>query len=63
MIFDEVRDSDGTINLFLEANTSDSEASAATASISPISNGFTIGNTSSSHLNNSTNTYIYMAFK
>jgi len=63
MMYDAVRDSDGTINLFLEANTSDDEASAATATISPISNGFTIGNSNSIHINDSTDTYIYMAFK
>jgi hypothetical protein len=63
MMYDARRDADGTINLYLEANTSDSEASAATATISPISNGFTIGNSNSVHLNESTDTYIYMAFK
>lgn len=63
MMYDAVRDSDGNINLYLEANTSDNEASAATATISPISNGFTIGNSNSIHINDSTDTYIYMAFK
>ena len=63
MIYDAARDTDGTLNLFLEANTSDAEASASTATISPISNGFTIGNSNSIQINDSTDTYIYMAFK
>ena len=63
MIYDAARDTDGTLNKFLEANTSDDEASASTASITPISNGFTIGNSNSLHINDSTDDYIYMAFK
>ena len=63
MIYDAVRDTDGTLSLFLEANTSDAEASASTATITPISNGFTIGNSNSGHINDSTDNYLYMAFK
>jgi hypothetical protein len=63
MIYDAVRDTDGTINKFLEANTNDAEATAATATITPISNGFTIGNSNSLHINDSTDDYIYIAFK
>ena len=44
MMYDAVRDTDGTFNKFLEANTDDAEATASTATITPISNGFTIGN-------------------
>ena len=61
MIYDSVRDSDGTMNKYLEANTNDIEASAATASLAVNSNGFTIGNTSSVHLNKQNDVYIYLA--
>ena len=63
MIYDAVRDTDGTLSLFLEANTDDQEATASTATITPISNGFTIGNSNSVHINDSSDTYVYMAFK
>ena len=63
MIYDAVRDTDGTLSEFLEANTPDQETTASSATITPISNGFTIGNSNSLHLNDSTDNYIYMAFK
>ena len=63
MIYDAVRDTDGTLSEFLEANTPDQEATASSATITPISNGFTIGNSNSLHLNDSTDNFIYMAFK
>ena len=63
MMYDAVRDTDGTLNKFLEANTDDAEATASTATITPISNGFTIGNSNSLHINDSTDNYIYLAIK
>ena len=63
MMYDAVRDTDGTLNKFLEANTDDVEATASTATITPISNGFTIGNSNSLHINDSTDNYIYLAIK
>jgi len=62
MIYDIKRDTDGTINKFLEANTSDAEASASTATVSPNADGFTLGNSNSVHLNQSGNNFIYLAF-
>jgi hypothetical protein len=62
MMYDIKRDTDGTINAFLEANTSDAEATAATASVSPNADGFTLGNSNSVHLNESGDTFIYLAF-
>ena len=62
MIYDIKRDADGTINKYLEANTSDEEATASTATVSPNADGFTLGNSNSVHLNKSGNTFIYLAF-
>jgi len=62
MMYDIKRDTDGTINAFLEANTIDAEATAATATVSPNRDGFTLGNSNSVHLNESGDTFIYLAF-
>ena len=62
MIYDIKRDTDGTINKYLEADTSDTEASASTATVSPNRDGFTLGNSNSVHLNKSGNTFVYLAF-
>ena len=62
MIYDIKRDTDGTLNAFLEANTQDTEATASTATVTPNKDGFTLGNSNSVHLNKSGNTFIYLAF-
>ncbi len=62
MIYDIKRDTDGTINNFLEPNTSDAEASASTATVTPSADGFTLGNSNSVHLNKNGNNFIYLAF-
>lgn len=62
MIYDIKRDTDGTINAYLEANTSDAEATASTATVSPNADGFTLGNSNSIHLNRSGHNFVYLAF-
>ena len=62
MMYDVKRDTDGTLNEYLEANTADAEASASTASVTPNADGFTLGNSNSIHLNRSGHTFIYLAF-
>lgn len=57
VIFDNTRDADGTLNDYLLANTSDTEATASYADISDT--GFTINST---FANASGATFIYMAF-
>ena len=61
MIYDAIRDTDGTIGKFLVANTSDFEVDASSAYIVPNSTGFTTGNSNSVHLNKLNQTFIYLA--
>jgi len=61
MMYDAIRDTDGTLGKFLEANTSDFEADASSAYIVPNSTGWTTGSSNSVHLNQLNNTYIYLA--
>jgi hypothetical protein len=61
MIYDTIRDTDGTVGKFLEANTTDIEADASSAYIVPNSTGFTTGDSNSVHLNKLNQTFIYLA--
>ena len=61
LILDNVRDTDGVLNEHLYANLTNAEATAATATITPTINGFTIGNSNSIHLNRSGDDFIYYA--
>jgi len=59
-IVDTRRDTDTTLNLFLQANTSVAESNTTICSL--ISNGFSVTGTSTFN-NSSGDTFIYMAFK
>jgi hypothetical protein len=61
MIYDNVRDTDGVLNKIIYANLSNAEATATTATITPNTNGFTIGNSNSKHLNRLNDDFIYYA--
>ena len=62
MIYDSIRDTDGTLNKYVVPNSATIEASASTASVTPTATGFTLGNSNSLHLNRSGDTFIYLAY-
>ena len=61
LMYDNARNAGGVMNEILYANLSNPEATASTATITPNSDGFTIGNSNSKHLNRSGNDFIYYA--
>ena len=58
---DSVRDTDGTLNEYVFANSTAAEATASTATVTPNDTGFEIGNSNSTHLNSSGDTFIFLA--
>tara|TARA_B100001115_G_C15844784_1_gene425008 strand:+ start:1707 stop:4376 length:2670 start_codon:yes stop_codon:yes gene_type:complete len=60
-MLDSVRDTDGTLNKYVFANSTAAEATASTATVTPNDTGFEIGNSNSTHLNSSGDTFIFLA--